>query len=203
MLLAPKKLAALKKTGVCPFREEALPSIDAELLRALYCAGNGRPSKPVDLVVGVPILKDLFDLTDAEALYRLDFDRGWQGALGVESGEAHCCRKTLHNFRARLMASDGGLLLFTDTAGKAIAKLGVSTGRQRMDSTHFRSNIAHVTRLGLFCETLRVFLEAVSRAYPERYAGIWAALRSRYIKGAVLLLPLMRTDIPYVYPRRS
>ena len=51
-----------------------------------------------------------------------------------------------------------------------------------MDSTHFVSNIAHLTRLGLFCETLRVFPEEGSRAYPERYAGISAALRSRYIK---------------------
>jgi len=182
MLLPPEKLAALMKTWVRAFREEALPLIDGELFRPLYCADNGRPSKPVDLVVGVLILKDMFDLTDEEALYRLDFDLGWQVALGVESEEAHCCQKTLHNFRARLMASDGGLLLFTDTAAKVIAKLGVSTGRQRMDSTHFLSNIAHLTRLGLFCETLRVFLEEVSRAYPERYAGISAALRSRYIK---------------------
>jgi len=182
MLLPAAKLAALKKTWVWAFREEALPLIDGELFRPLYCADNGRPSKPVELVVGVLILKDMFDLTDAEALYRLDFDLGWQVALGVESGEAHCCQKTLHNFRARLMASDGGLLLFTDTAGKVISKLGVSTGRQRMDSTHFLSNIAHLTRLGLFCETLRVFLAQVSKAYPERYAGISAALRCRYVK---------------------
>jgi hypothetical protein len=182
MLLPPSKLAALKKTWVWTFREEALPLIDGELFRPLYCADNGRPSKPVELVVGVLILKDMFDLTDAEALYRLDFDLGWQVALGVESEEAHCCQKTLHNFRARLMGSDGGLLLFTDTAGKVIAKLGVSTGRQRMDSTHFLSNIAHLTRLGLFCETIRVFLAEVSKAYPERYAKISVALRCRYIK---------------------
>ena len=44
-----------------------------------------------------------------------------------------------------------------------IAALGVRTGKQRLDSTHVMSNIAVLTRLGLFCETVRVFLLAVSR----------------------------------------
>ena len=182
MLLPPSKLDALKKTWVWSFRQDALPLIDGELFRPLFCSDNGRPCKPIELVVGMLILKDMFDLTDAEAVYRLDFDLGWQVALGVESVEAHCCQKTLHNFRVRLMSSDGGVLLFTDTAGKVIAKLGVSTAQQRMDSTHFLSNFAHLTRLGLFCETIRVFLAEVLKVYPERYAGISSALRCRYIK---------------------
>ena len=34
-----------------------------------------------------------------------------------------------------------------------IAALGLRTGKQRLDSTHVMSNIAVLTRLGLFCES--------------------------------------------------
>lgn len=182
MLLTPKKLAALKKTWAWSFRTEALPLIDAELFRPFYCEALGRPSKPVETVVSVLILKDMFDLTDEEALYRLDFDLGWHVALMVESEEAHCCQKTLHNFRARLMEHDGGLLLFTDTADKIVAKLSLSTKLGRMDSTHFASNVARLSRLGLFCETIRVFLCQVRKAFEQKYLGIPEPLRRRYMR---------------------
>jgi hypothetical protein len=199
MLLTPKKLEALKKTWVWTFRLEALPLIDAELFRPFYCEGMGRPSKPVETVVGVLMLKDMFDLTDEDALYRLDFDLGWHVALMVESGEAHCCQKTLHNFRARLMAMDGGLLLFEDTADKIVARLSLSTKWGRMDSTHFASNVALLSRLGLFCETLRVFLCAVRRASEAKYLGIAAALRRRYVQedgGATSYADARSSDAP-------
>jgi hypothetical protein len=61
MLLPPKKLAALKKTWAWSFRMAALPLIDAELFRPFNCEAMGRPSKPVETVVSVLILKELFD----------------------------------------------------------------------------------------------------------------------------------------------
>jgi hypothetical protein len=33
--------------------------------------------------VGVLVLKEMFDLTDEQALYRVDFDLGWQVALSL------------------------------------------------------------------------------------------------------------------------
>lgn len=199
MLLTPKKLEALKKTWAWSFRTEALPLIDAELFRPFYCEGMGRPSKPVETVVSVLILKDMFDLTDGEALYRLDFDLGWHVALALESEEAHCCQKTLHNFRARLMAVDGGLLLFEDTADKIVARLLLSTKWGRMDSTHFVSNVALLSRLGLFCETLRVFLCGVRRASEAKYLGIAEPLRRRYVHedgGATSYADARSSDAP-------
>ena len=80
-----------------------MPLIDEEQFRELYCADNGRPNKPVRTVVGTLVLKEMFDLTDDETLYRVDFDLGWQMALDLRPEEAHCCQKTLHNFRAKLL----------------------------------------------------------------------------------------------------
>ena len=182
MLLPPKKLAALQQTWVWTFHTEALSLIDPELFRPLFCADNGRPSKPVEVVVGALILKDLFNQTDEETLYRLDYDLGWQVALGLEPDATHCCQKTLHNFRVRMMEHQGGLLLFNDLANKIVAKLELQTNQGRMDSTHFSSNVARLSRLQLFCETLRVFLNEVKALDLEKYLGVAVSLRGRYVR---------------------
>ena len=57
------------------------PLIDEELFRVLYHEETGRPNKSVKTVVGTLILKEMFDLTDNDALWRLEFDLGWQVAL--------------------------------------------------------------------------------------------------------------------------
>ena len=54
--------------------------------------------------------------------------------------------------------------------------------RRWLDSTHVMSNIAVLTRLGLFCETVRVFLLAVSREHPGLGEGIGDGLAQRYLK---------------------
>ena len=132
--------------------------------------------------LGVLVLKEMFDLTDMEALEELEFNLLWHHALWLEMEEAHLAQETLHNFRVRLMEHDGGRLAFSETTDRMIAALGVRTGKQRLDSTHVMSNIAVLTRLGLFCETVRVFLLAVSREHPGLGEGIGDGLAQRYLK---------------------
>ncbi len=164
------------------FRRSALPLIDENAFRDLYHEWNGRPNKPVETVIGVLLLKEMNDLTDAEALGALDYDLRWHVALDLEPEEAHTCQKTLHNFRAKLMASDKGKLLFEEMTGRIIEALGVSTERQRLDSTHITSNIARLTRLGLFCETARVFLGELRKKAKGKFESVPEGLRKRYLK---------------------
>jgi len=182
LLLPAEKQARLDRTWARPFRDAALPRIDERAFADLYCADNGRPNKPVATVVGMLILKEMFDLTDEEALASLEFDLRWHVALGLESGEAHCCQKTLHNFRAKLIASDRSALLFEQMTGRIIEALGLSTDRQRLDSTHITSNMARLTRLGLFCETIRLFLRDLSQSHPKLFAQVPISLGRRYLK---------------------
>jgi hypothetical protein len=164
------------------FRRSALPLIDEDAFRDLYHGSNGRPNKPVQTIIGVLLLKEMNDLTDADTIWRVDFDLGWQVALDLEPEEAHVCQKTLHNFRAKVMASDRGRLLFEQTTARIIHALGVSTERQRLDSTHIMSNVATLTRLGLFCETARVFLKELARVSKGKFDAVPAGLRGRYVK---------------------
>lgn len=180
--LPDDKRERLEKGWPGEFRRSALPLIDEDAFGDLYHDWNGRPNKPVQIVIGVLLLKEMFDLTDAETVWRVDFDLGWQVALDLEPEEAHCCQKTLHNFRAKLVASDRGRLLFEETTAGIIGALGVSTERQRLDSTHIMSNVATLTRLGLFCETARVFLKELGRVSKEKFDAVPAGLRRRYLK---------------------
>ena len=99
-------------------------------------------------VLGVLVLKEMFDLTDIEALEELEFNLLWHHALGLEMEEAHLAQKTLHNFRVRLMEHDGGRLAFCETTDRMIGALGLRTGKQRVDSTHIMEQHRGVDAVG-------------------------------------------------------
>ena len=148
----------------------------------MYCADNGRPNRAVQTVLGVHLLKEMFNLTDGEALEQLEFNLLWHHALRLDIEETHLPQKTLHNFRVRLMQHDGGWLAFQETTDRIIQALGMRTGKQRLDSTHIMSNIATLTRLGLFCETMRLFLRALRWEHPELRPVVPEGLLGRYLK---------------------
>ena len=143
-LITPRKARLMRRSWAQVFRKEALPLIDEERFAEMYSADMGRPNRAVQTVLGVLVLKEMFDLTDIEALEELEFNLLWHHALGLEMEEAHLAQKTLHNFRVRLMKHDGGRLAF--------------------------------------CETIRVFLLAVSREHPGLGEGIGDGLAQRYVR---------------------
>jgi hypothetical protein len=181
-LVTPKKARLMQRSWAEVFRNWALPLIDERRFAPMYHPDNGRPNRAVETVLGLHILKEMFDLTDEEALEQLEFNLLWHHALRLTGEEAHLPQKTLHNFRVRLMTHDGGRWVFQETTDRIIQALGLRTGKQRLDSTHIISNIALLTRLGLFCETIRLFLGAVQREYPQLGQGIAQGLAQRYRK---------------------
>src|SRR3972149_666539 len=117
------------------FRARALPLIDEELFASLYHEDLGRPNRPVQTVLGVLLLKEMFNLTDEEALERLEFDLLWHHALSLTPEEAHLPQKTLHNFRARMMAQEAGTLAFASVTAGVLEVLGTKVSRPRLGST--------------------------------------------------------------------
>lgn len=181
--MSDRKRGRLEKTWAQPFRERCLPLIDEELFRPLYCEDNGAPCKSIRVVVGATILQALFDLTDAEAQWHIDFDLGWHLALGLDpcDDEDYVSPRTLQYFRSKLIEHELVRVLFTEVTDKLLARLGLRTGRQRLDTTHLLSNFARLSRLGLFCETQRVLLKALRREAPALLATLPASLRRRYL----------------------
>ena len=181
-LVPPAKAKRLQASWAEVFRLRALPLIDEDAFASLYCADQGRPNRPVQIVVGVLLLKEMHGLTDAAALEHLEYDLQWHHALELTPEEAHLAQKTLHNFRARLLAHDRGRQAFVAITNGIQQTLGTKVSRQRLDSTHVLSNMAVLTRLGLFCETIRHLLKTLASKHPRLSKRVPARLRRRYLK---------------------
>jgi hypothetical protein len=83
------------------------------------------------------------------------------------------------------MEHDGGRVAFQEITDRIIVALGLRTGPStegRLDSTHIMSSIATLTRLGLFCETMRHFLCSLRRENPQLAALVAPGLAGRYLK---------------------
>ena len=119
-------------------------------------------------VLGLCILQEYSNLTDQDALDALGFDLRWRYALDVTEEEDYFSRRSLVEFRRRLVAKDPEMKLvrgiFDQLRDAAIKALGLSTRAQRLDSTHVISNIRVRGRVVLFANTLRVFLKSLNES---------------------------------------
>jgi len=180
-LLPPEKRERLEKSWAEPFRQIVLPLIDEEVFRDAFCENNGRPNKSIRLLVCLHILKEWNDLTDEQVLDQLEYNLQWHYALGIESGTAHVCQKTLHNFRVIMMGNDRAQQVFVQITRELAKADGLNLGRQRLDSTHVLSNIAVLTRLGLFVETVTHFLKELRREDADAFDSLDAGYGRRYL----------------------
>lgn len=181
-LLPPQKRERCERSWAGAFRRNALPILRKveDEFADLFDPELGRPNRPVELVLGVLILKEVSDLTDQEALEALEYDVRWWYAFEREPSELHLCQKTLHNFRTGLIRQDKSKVAFRRVTDELIGGLGVKVSRQRLDSTHVLSNFAVLTRLGLFCETIRLFLRQVRQLDPKAYEQVGQGMLRRH-----------------------
>lgn len=179
--MSSDKRARLEGSWAHAFRAQALALIDEEQFRQFFHDDNGRPNKSVRLVVCVLLLKEVYDLTDHEALEQLEWNSAWHYALDLAPEDAHTCQKTLHNFRAMLLSDDKGVRLFEETTQRLIVAAKLKTSRQRLDSTHTVPNIRILTRLGLFTQVITKFLEALRAEHPGLCRRVDAGLCKRYL----------------------
>ncbi len=180
-LVGTKKRERLERSWAEAFRTKILPLIEEEAFRACFHEDNGRPNKSIRLLVGLHILKEADDLTDEQILDALEFNIQWQHALGVEPSTAHVCEKTLHNFRHKLLENERAQGVLEQVTSAMMTMDGLSAVRQRLDSTHVISNIAVLTRLGLFTETVTVFLRELRKEAPGKLAKLDSPLLKRYL----------------------
>lgn len=143
------------------FYREIFSNINEEKFSPLYFNNNGRPNVPINILVGLEILKELFQHTDEVAYERFLYDLTFQRALGVEFIEdAYFSIRSLYHFRGRLaeFQAQGNpnpmMDVFKSGRDKIISELGLKTGLQRVDSVMIAANIKRMNRLMLFHKVL-------------------------------------------------
>jgi len=182
----------LKSSWAQVFRQKVMPELlAAEESFAILYGDGGRPNWSVARLLGVSLLQQLQDMSDQQALDSLSFDVRWQHGLDVTMDEAYLSRRSLVEFRRRLVQHDpdGSMLrgVFDRICAAGLRELELCTAEQRLDSTLVVSNIRARGRLSLARETLRVFVRSLDDAQrgrlPDAVATWHAGLTSSTWEG--------------------
>jgi hypothetical protein len=181
--LGEKRRRLLDRSWAGVFRTHLLDGLPADELIPHLDERLGRPSKELHIVIGVLLLQQLHDLSDAATVEALAFNMAWHYALDVRT-EADCyfCEKTLRNYRRLFIARGLDEMLFRQMTDRLVRAFAVDTSRQRMDSTALRSAMRSLTRLGIVAETISKFGRELERFHPDLYARIDGETIRRYVE---------------------
>ncbi|MCP4146555.1 MAG: hypothetical protein GY757_02290 [bacterium] len=144
----------------------------------------GRPSKELHTVIGVLILLQIHDMTDAETVQQLAFNLQWQYALNIfeESDSAkYMSLKTLWNMRSIVVTNGLETTIFERITGKLASVFNVDTAKQRIDSVHIQSDMSRLGRIGIFNLTIHKFLVNLKRGHKDMFATADESIIDKYL----------------------
>lgn len=182
--LGPKRLKLMEQSWAKLFRDGILPDLPVHKVVTHYDSLKGRPTKELYAMLGVMILQEMHDLTDLEAVQQFAFNIQWHYALNITADadrDAYLCPKTLWNVRSLLTREGHYCSLFDAVTDKLKTLFDVDTDRQRLDSVHIFSNMRHLSRIGLFAQTIKTFLVNLKRHHCPLYDGLESELKDRYL----------------------
>ncbi len=175
----------LDKSWAPAFRKLVFEKVDEKRYAGLYSDIDSRPNFPVNVWVGLEVIKGLFDYTDEEVIEQFHFNLLTAYAVGQEGlGELTLCPRTVYYNRSRVLEYEGetGRNLieeeFKGITDDAFKRLGVDTSVQRMDSSFVGSFIKQMSRLELIVKVLQNFYHDL----PELEKEKWKPLVSKYIE---------------------
>ena len=168
------------------FRREVFERLNEDAFAVLYSTEASRPNVPVNVLVGLEILKAGFGWTDEEMYEHFIFDLQVRYALGyAQLSEGYFAIRTVYEFRRRLsehMQATGENLVeaaFEQVTDEQIEAFGVRTEELRADSTQIASYIRQYSRLHLLVEVLHRVHRMLSEADQAKYTEFLAS----YVKG--------------------
>ena len=183
----PEKLKErLENSWSGAFYEQVFAHIDEEVYAVLYSDEPSRPNVPVNVLVGLEMLKAGQGWSDEEMYDNVCYNVQVRHALGLRNlDEGYFGMRTIYVFRDRLvkhMAQTGQNLFeqtFIQVTQEQLAKYSLRTNHQRIDSTQIASNIRQMSRLQLLVEVL----QRVHRMLNEADQAHWGSDFEPYLKG--------------------
>jgi len=173
--LGTKRLALLESSWAHLFREEILHNLPVEKLFPLYDEFQGRKTKELYAMLGLVLIQQMEDCNDEQAIQQFAFNIMWQYALNItdESDVAsYVSPRTLWNLRD-IVAQHGLDDALFENVTAALKKLfALDPSKQRLDSVHIFSNMAHLGRIRLFARTIRTFLTNLKRHHAKGYDAL-------------------------------
>ena len=180
--LGAKRQCLLERSWAGVFRNHLLVELPVDDLCRHLDERMGRPSKDLHVVIGVLLLQQLHDLSDAATVEALAFNMAWHYALDTRSeADSYFCEKTLRNYRRLFIEQGLDEMLFRRLTDRLVQAFSVDTSRQRMDSTALRSAMRALTRLGIVVETVSKFTRELERRHPGLCRLIDDDVIARYV----------------------
>jgi len=187
--LGPKRRKLLDESWAGIFQKEILPTLPVHEFSRHFCKNNGRSTKELSSVLGVILIQQVLDETDAATVHQFAFNQQWHYALNIweETDEAaYMCEKTLWNMRTIFIDNDFSSLLLERTTKTLAEAFNVDLTKQRIDSVHIRSNMKNLGRIGIFSRTIHKFLINLKRQHRPLFDHLSDDLVSRYLKKKAL-----------------
>jgi hypothetical protein len=184
----------LKESWADTFREHCFKQIDENIFAVLYSDVPSRPNVPVNVLVGLEILKSGLGWSDEELYDSFLFDMQVRYAVGYESlNDGTFAIRSLYHFRRRLSQyhqEQGVNLLekaFEAITDEQVKRLNVRTKTLRMDSTQIASDMRASSRLQLLVEGLNRLYRILDDSEKATYASLCDAYiqteTKRYVYG--------------------
>lgn len=166
------KQRLLEKGWPKSFHNEVFPYINEENFAVLYSNNEAtRPNSPVNVLMGLLIIKEVLQLTDEELIGSLLFDARFQYAFHtINSSEQPVSINTLGNFRRRVTryfeeTKIDLIQIEVEAMAKRIANnLKVDTRLLRMDSLMISSSCRNLSRIELVYSINYLMVKTLHRA---------------------------------------
>ena len=185
--LPERILERLEASWAGTLYREIFVRIDEEVFAVIYSDEPSRPNAPINVLVGLEILKSGFGWSDEEMYDHFCYDVQVRYALGYRDlSVGHFDLRTMYNFRRRVtrhMQETGENLIeqvFEQITDEQIAAFELKTDKLRMDSTMIASNIRSMTRLQLLVEVLQRVHRMLDEADQQQRAEAFEP----YLKGS-------------------
>jgi len=179
--LTDRERKILKNSWSEEFSNTIFPLISEERFSVIYSSNPAsRSNNPVNVYMGLMMLKEIFTQSDEEAIHSLLFDVRYQYALHTTSFEEQPVSKnSLTNFRTAVYRynEEHGVDLIQEeieSHAKEFAKLLNIDGRTiRMDSLMISSSCKRLSRLEIIYSCVSRLIEEIQKVeptlLPEKY----------------------------------
>jgi len=179
--LTERELKFLKNSWAEQFSKDIFPLINEDRFSVIYSDNPAtRPNNPVNVYIGLLMLKEIFTQSDEECLGSLMFDMRYQYALHTTSfREQPVSKNSLTNFRTAVYRynEEHGVDIIqeeVESHAKAFTKLLNIDGRSiRMDSLMISSSCKKLSRLEIIYSCVNRLIEEIQKVditmLPEKF----------------------------------
>jgi len=168
----PSIVKRLMRSWAAVFYSMVFCRIKETIFAKFYCADNGRPNFPVNILLALEYIKNLFDYSDVELIEQFYFNYQIAYAVGIKNvGEVNLSPGTLYEFRRKIYRyaienpekEDLIFEQFIELTKDFAKQSDVAVNEQRMDSTMISANIKDAGRLALAYDVIEQALRALPK----------------------------------------